>query len=93
MVPRTCGSLLNPTLKPRLTISTNPFIGKSSTSPRKGSDTDAIASLREGMPKMDIASMANNGDYSFSREKENGKEGAKGRDVSLILSLTNKADD
>jgi hypothetical protein len=63
-------------------ISTNPFIGRPSTSPKKGADTDAITSLREGMPKMDIASMANNGDYSFSREKENGKEGAKGRDVS-----------
>jgi hypothetical protein len=45
------------------------------------------------MPKMDIASMANNGDYSFSREKENGKEGAKGRDVSSISSLTDNADE
>jgi hypothetical protein len=80
-------------LETRLTISTNPFIGKTSTSPRKGSDADAIASLREGMPKMDIASMANNGDYSFSREKENGKDGAKGRDVSLKFLLADNADD
>jgi len=73
--------------------STNPFIGKSSTSPRKGAETDAIMSLREGMPKMDIASMANNGDYSFSREKENGKEGAKGRDVSSRSALIGSADE
>jgi hypothetical protein len=45
------------------------------------------------MPKMDIASMANNGDYSFSREKENGKDGAKGRDVSLKFLLADNADD
>jgi hypothetical protein len=45
-----------------------------------------MATLREGMGKMDIASRANSGDFSFAREKD-GKEGAKGRDVSLDSDL------
>lgn len=40
-----------------------------------------MATLREGMGKMDIASRSNSGDYSFNRDKD-GKDGVKGRDVS-----------
>lgn len=55
------------------------------TSPRKGTESDGLSSLREGMGNMDISSRANSGDYSFSREKDKDvKDGAKGRDVSTL---------
>lgn len=68
--------------------STNPFIAKVTTSPRKGTESDVLSSLREGMGNMDISSRANSGDYSFSREKDKDvKDGAKGRDVSTLAAV------
>jgi hypothetical protein len=63
--------------------SSNPFIAKVATTPRKRQELDGISSLREGMARMDVSSRANSGDYSFAREKDKDiKDGAKGRDVS-----------
>ncbi|WVF73161.1 hypothetical protein IAT40_007980 [Kwoniella sp. CBS 6097] len=66
----------------------NPFISKLTSSPKKGRMSpveDSIASLREGMGRMDIAHRGNSMDYLHNNERKDSKDSVTRRELDRFV--------